>query len=102
MIRPQIRELIELGPFPASSSVDLDVIKRQGEVFDAIAPPVSDEEARELLKLFGPDDFFGLSWSLLHLIESAPNWPLMDCLQVESNEWIVRLKESAQRKARAT
>ncbi|MDB6032726.1 MAG: hypothetical protein JWM16_3064, partial [Verrucomicrobiales bacterium] len=33
-----------------------------------------------LVKVFGPDDYYGLAWSLLHLIESAPGWPLADCL----------------------
>ena len=36
---------------------------------------------------------FGLAWSLLHAIETAPGWPLMDVLSNADNEWIERLRE---------
>ena len=63
----------------------------------SLSSPVSDEEAKALLTLFGSDDYFGASWTILHLIESAPNWPIDECLTNTSNEWIVCLKERAQR-----
>jgi hypothetical protein len=54
---------------------------------------VSNDDARVLVRLFGPDDCFGLAWTLVHLIETAPNWPLEDCLVVTENEWIKVLKQ---------
>jgi hypothetical protein len=97
MIRPQITELVRLGAFPASENVNHDTIRRQQELLDTVKPPISDEEAKELLRLFGPDDYFGAAWTVLHLVESAPGWPIEECLTASSNEWIVRLRESARR-----
>lgn len=48
-----------------------------------------------MVSLFGQDSCFGLAWSLLHLIETSPNWPLADVLSNCSNEWAVRLHERA-------
>jgi hypothetical protein len=95
MIRHEISELVKLGEFPASRDVVLSVMEKQEQLLGSIVPPVTDDEARELIKLFGPDDYFGGAWTVLHLIESAPHWPLADCLSEESNEWILRLKERA-------
>lgn len=98
MIRSVIDELVRLGRFPASRQVVPSVLAQQEELLRGIAPPVSDDEARALITLFGPDDYFGGSWTVLHLVESAPGWPLLDCLTADSNEWIVRLRERAARK----
>ena len=99
MIRPEVRALIELGPFPPSETVDLRLIERQQALLNRIAAPVTDDEAKELIKLFGPDDYFGGAWTVLHLVESAPGWPLWDSLSNDSNDWILRLKQRAQRGA---
>jgi hypothetical protein len=55
--------------------------------------PVTDEEVCELVKLFGPDDCFGLAWTLLHSIETAPVWPIESALDGQEGEWIDRLCE---------
>jgi hypothetical protein len=102
MIRPEINQLIHLGKFPASPKVVPEVIRRQEELLGKIKPPVTNDEARELVKLFGPDVYYGGAWTLLHLVESAPQWPLTECLSEISNEWIARLKERAVRKAGRT
>ena len=91
MIRLEISELMKLGSFPASHDVALDTMRRQQLLLRSIVPPVTDDEAMELVKLFGPDDYFGAAWTVLHLVESAPDWPLADCLSDNSNEWVVRL-----------
>ena len=68
-------------------------------LLNAISQPVSDEEAEALARLFGPDDCFGLAWTLVHLIESAPGWPLVDRLPAIDNEWIVLLRDRSGRGA---
>jgi hypothetical protein len=93
MIRSEIAELMKLGSFPASHDIVPNTIVRQQSLLSSIAPPVTDDEARELVKLFGPDDYYGGAWTVLHLIESAPSWPLADCLSDDSNEWVVRLRQ---------
>ena len=44
----------------------------QMERYQSVKPPVTDEEAEELVECFGPDDCFGLAWSLVHLVETSP------------------------------
>ena len=48
-----------------------------------------------LVIVLGRDDAFGLVWPLVHLIESAPGWPLADCLQDPNHERIQMLKQRA-------
>jgi hypothetical protein len=42
-------------------------------LLEKITKPVSDEEAQALLDPFGPDDCFGMAWTVLHMIETAPS-----------------------------
>lgn len=93
MVRREVAELVSLGPFPASEDVTMEIIQSQESLLNSIARPVTDEEALQLIKLFGPDDYYGMAWTLVHLIESSPNWPLTDCLTGDSNEWIEHLKK---------
>jgi hypothetical protein len=97
MIRRELQELVSLGPFPASSEADKELIQKQEELLRSIKPPVSDEEAKHLVRLFGPDDYFGGAWTVVHLVETAPHWPISECLTDTSNEWIVRLQHRARR-----
>ena len=46
--------------------------------------------------MFGPDDCFGAAWTLLHLIETAPNWP-QEPLEDNGNEWLQMLNRRAER-----
>src|SRR5262245_24431072 len=104
-MRPTIADLVSLGPLPSESDASTAFLYRfeslLGLTWSSLSEePLRDDEARALVSLFGPDDAYGLAWSLLHLIETAPNWPIEDCLRDESNEWLNRLKgraENAQR-----
>ena len=63
-IRPEIRQLVELGPLPSTevataSPARLIAFQR---VLERIAKPVSMDEAAALTRLFGPDESFGLAW----------------------------------------
>lgn len=70
-IRKEVEEFIRLGPLP-DESVKPDHILKFQKALTAIIPPLTNEESRVLLKSFGPDSCFGLAWTLVHLIESAP------------------------------
>ena len=94
-MREEIKELARMGPLP-SFKVGLrpdqrERIERYGVLILSIQRPVTDEEARVLVSLFGPDDCFEMEEQLVHLIESAPGWPLWDCLEDTNNEWIQTL-----------
>ncbi|MBF0548538.1 MAG: hypothetical protein HQM08_29165 [Candidatus Riflebacteria bacterium] len=99
-IRDEIRAFGALGPLPAAGEADDQKLLQQQNLLARITKPISNDEARVLVKLFGPDDCYGLAWTLLHLIESAPGWPLKDCLENLENEWLIRLRDSAKRAGR--
>ena len=53
------------------------------------------------MRTFGPDECFELEWRLIRLIESAPNWPLGDCLENPANVWIGLLQQRVENAARS-
>lgn len=96
-IRSEVAELVALGPLPSSleaSEADLD---RRAAMLARIPTPLSHEEAVALLGCFGPDDAFGLAWTLLHLVETAPGTLLQREPPESANEWLRRLWARAYR-----
>src|SRR5262245_59142223 len=96
-MRQMIAELVKLGPLPSEAQAEVEHLRRFEEILqevvqDAKQRPLTNEEAKALVSLFGPDDCFGGAWSLLHLIETAPGWPIEECLQDTGREWVARLK----------
>lgn len=99
-VRDVIQEMNSLGPLPSEDDADVAVLKKYDELYRLITKPVTDEEARVLVKLLGHDGCYGLASAIMHLIESAPGWPLEDCLQNSNNEWVVELRNRAIRGGR--
>ena len=94
-MRAAVRNLIALGQLPAESSATAEGVRQFEEALHSIDPPLTDSEAEALVPLFGPDTCFGLSWSLVHLIETAPGWPIEACLASGQSAWVERLRERA-------
>jgi len=92
-MQKSIELLIALGPLPPASLADASALKEFERQLAAVQSPVTDEEAGALTKLFGPDDCFGLAWTLLHLVESAPGWPIKDVLAEMQGKWGDVLRE---------
>jgi hypothetical protein len=88
-----VQEFVALGRLPDSAGASIEVLQRLEDVLRRIRTPLTDDEARALTGCFGTDDCFGVAWSLLHAIETAPGWPLVDILGSADNEWIERLRE---------
>jgi hypothetical protein len=95
IMREEIGKLSELGPLPPEGAASVEDVRRYEELILRIKRPITDDEARVLVKLFGPDGCFGLALALVRLIESAPNWPLQDCLTNSKNLWVEELRERA-------
>jgi hypothetical protein len=97
-MRTEVRELRKLGPLPGSDAT-LELIEAYERLLRGILPPVTDEEARALVTLFpaADDTCYGLAWILVHVIETAPNWPLKECVQPTDHSWIVVLRDRARR-----
>jgi hypothetical protein len=62
-------------------------------VLEAIAAPLSDEEAQLMLGIFGDDTCFGVAWTVLHLIETAPSALTAEYATNAENYWVRRLEE---------
>ena len=97
-MRSEVMELGKLGPLPSHKSMLANpdgeaLVKKYQSLIESIKPPVTDTEARVLVGIFGFGECFELEWPLIHLIETAPNWPLFDCLVDSGNEWIAMLKQ---------
>jgi hypothetical protein len=90
MIRQEVRAFVDLGPLPPSDASEEEIARHEQALVE-ITMPVSQDEASLLIASFGPDDCFGLAWTLLHLVESAPTPPLTRDPGPESNEWLCRL-----------
>lgn len=94
-VRTEIAELEQLGPLPSEDDAEVGQLKRIEALYRAIAKPITDNEARVLVELFGPDGCYGVASSFMHLIETAPGWPLKDCLAQLNNEWKIELRNRA-------
>lgn len=71
-VRREVGDLIDAGPLPSEDAPELRIAEAQ-RLLERISAPVSDDEAQALTECFGPDNCYGLSWTLLHLIETAPD-----------------------------
>jgi hypothetical protein len=96
-VRPEVLRFVAFGRLPAESDATLESMRKLETALEPIKGPLSDDEARLICRVFGPDDCFGCAWTLLHLVETAPSWPIRDCLDDDSREWIRRLKDRARR-----
>lgn len=90
-----IEALVGIGPLPGSAAATVPALQAYEEKLARVQTPITNEEACALVRLFGPDDCFGLAWTLLHLIETAPGWPIESVLGELEGEWIDRLRERA-------
>lgn len=86
-----IDELIELGHLPSDdeAAADPERYSRWEALLTQLSQPASDAEALLLTRLFPQDesDSYGLAWSLLHLIETAPGWPLQEAIAAAPPYW---------------
>jgi len=96
MLRSQIQQLINMGPLPDSSSATSEQLVCYQNLLESIPLPVNDDEAIVLASLFGSDDCYGMAWTLIHIIETSPHWPLAECLNDVRNEWILNLRTRAE------
>jgi len=74
-MRAEITQLLALGILPDETAASSELAVREA-LIRGITPPVTLAEAQALAGILGADDCFGLAWSILHLIESAPGWGL--------------------------
>lgn len=83
-----VRELIELGRLPSIEHADASILEKYQSLLMSISSPVTDEEAAGLVKILGSDDCFGLAWTLIHIVETAPGWPISGALIDVDSNWV--------------
>lgn len=93
-MRPEVRTFVADGPLPDWDASE-EEIDRRVQQLNAIPEPVTGEEALALAACFGPDDCYGVAWTLLHLIETGPNPVLTAKPAADANEWHQRLYDRA-------
>ena len=101
IIRQEVRMLADLAPLGDEDDCPEDVLSKVEAGIDSIVRPISTEEARMLLPLFArgaEDTLYGLMWSLLHLVETAPGWPLRELFEYKHGDfpWIDTLIDRLQ------
>jgi hypothetical protein len=94
-MRAEIQRLVELGRLPCEDNADVELLRQYEAEYRKIKRPVTDEEAIALVGLFGDDGCFGLASSVMHLVETAPGWPIREVLTAIDNPWILELKNRA-------
>jgi hypothetical protein len=99
-VREEVQRFVALGPLVGERE-EVEggdaALELQEKLLLGIPTPVTDEEAVLLLSSFGPDGCFGLAWTLLHKIETAPHSPVRTKPPASANEWVRLLWDSAHR-----
>ena len=77
-MRREFIDLLSLGPLPAADALTEQQTGSYVEALTNAPDAATAEEATALVGLFPPDETtaFGLAWTLVHTIESSPEWPV--------------------------
>ena len=96
-MRESVIQFTSLGRLPEEETADVAQLQEFEAALKTIERPVSNQEAVALLSSFptGEHSCFGLAWSLLHLIETAPGWPYQEVRLHEANPWVKTMLERA-------
>lgn len=100
-IRQAIVELEKMGKLPEDTNDDDisdDVIAKYESLLTSILAPITDEEAKVLIKIMPNDSFYGSEWSILHLLETAPHWSKEIIELSDSENWRQRMLDRLQSK----
>ena len=94
-MRTSVINLASLGRLPEERSAAVPQLQAFEAALKAIEPPVTDEEAMSLLQALPntEESCFVLAWSVLHLIETAPGWPIKEAKLQRSNPWVASMLE---------
>jgi hypothetical protein len=94
-MNPEVTDLLTLGPLPGADDLSSEQAQQYAQAIERLPAPTA-EEAAALVHLLPRDEStsFGLAWSLVHAIESCPEWPVWDALDDET-PWRSVLRERA-------
>lgn len=91
-MRQEILDLVRFGSLPSEDEGEQQI--NEAETLLARVPKqLTDEEAQALVVVLGPDDCYGLAWTLLHLIETAPSARTAVYHDGDNNPWVRLLND---------
>jgi hypothetical protein len=96
--RNSVERLVAMGPMPGDTvDVGEDVIATWTRGLDELEGPLTDDEPVALLSCFPPDNstVYGLAWTLLHAIETAPYGPTLTSALDDRSWWLSYLQQRA-------
>ena len=94
-VQDAVAVLASLGPMPAAEQASDHIIGKWESALLSLKTPISSNDAKVLVGLFGTDDCFGLAWTMIHALETAPEWPIWDLLPASGGDWIQLLRHRA-------
>ncbi len=83
-----VKDFIRFGPLPESNTATEEDLDKRVVALRAITPPVTDEASLALAETFDLDECFGATWTLLHLVETAPDSPRPPEEVFQRSEWL--------------
>jgi hypothetical protein len=96
-VRPEIARVTALAPLPDEEDCPDDLIMEMDAAFRAMPMQVTNEEALALLDVLAtpdPSSFYSAMWTIVHAVESAPDWPRPQ-LWPRVGPWLERLRVRA-------
>ena len=83
---------------PSEHDADEDTVAIYQREIEALDAPASDEEAAALVAVLprSNDSLFGLAWSVVHFIETAPAWPDAQALDGDG-PWVAVLRDRVEK-----
>jgi hypothetical protein len=96
-VRSKFTDFLALGQLPPSDGLSPERAQQYEEALKHLPKPTG-EEAAALVDLLPGDETtsFGLAWTLVHTIESSPDWPVWTALD-DRTPWRALLLDRAQR-----
>jgi len=101
-VQRAIKELVSLGRFPSAGNADTASVSKAEKLIERIETPTTVDEAQAMVSLLGPDDFFGLAWSLIFKLEITKGWAIENIPGNTSETWLPVLKRRLEKQHELT
>jgi hypothetical protein len=95
-VRSEFKDLLSLGQLPGADALTEQEVESYAASLRHLPDAPTAAEAAALVGLLPPDETtaFGLAWTLVHSIESSPEWPVWDVL-TDDGWWRSVLRDRA-------
>jgi len=97
-MRTTVAKLVALGALPMETTATVPVLEAFEVALGEVQAPLTLEEASALVSILPRDESscFGAAWTVIHLIETAPDWPSKELSSLPSSPWIEMLRQRSQ------